>query len=61
MTTTIDRAEVFSHAAARFDGDGNPVPGTGRLRRYGPGQRDPDGVQTSLRPSSGLRRGVTDL
>ena len=31
MTTeTIDRAEVFSRPAARFNADGNPVSGTGQ-------------------------------
>ena len=30
-TTTTDRAEVFSRPAARFDADGNPVPGKGQV------------------------------
>ena len=62
MTTTIERAEVFSHAAARFDGDGNPVPGTGqapeiRAGAAGPG-RSTDKPETELRAAA-RRHGLT--
>ena len=62
MTTTIDGAEVFSHAAARSDGDGNPVPGTGqapeiRAEAAGPG-RSTDKPETELRAAA-RRHGLT--
>ena len=73
-TTSIYRAEVSSRPAARFDGDGNPVSGTGqaleiRSEARGPGWSigipaprltgaEPSRRETELRAAA-RRRGLT--
>lgn len=54
--TSIDKAEVSCPTAARFDGDGNPVSGTGQgpeIRAEAEG--NPDRAWAGRRTSSGLR------